>query len=109
MADLHYVLGVDKDAGEAEIKKAFRKIALECHPDRSASSNMVIFVQGCHTQIWIKSCSSAGWQHLPQITRPGLLSDSRLPKRLMKGSWMVRWPIGPVSYRICIAKFCYLE
>ena len=34
MTDLHHVLGVNDDAGEAEIKKAFRRIALECHPDR---------------------------------------------------------------------------
>jgi molecular chaperone DnaJ len=33
--DLYEVLGVARDAGEAEIKKAYRKIAFESHPDRN--------------------------------------------------------------------------
>jgi molecular chaperone DnaJ len=31
--DYYEVLGVDKNATEADIKKAFRKKAKECHPD----------------------------------------------------------------------------
>ena len=31
--DYYQILGVGRDATEAEIKKAFRKLALECHPD----------------------------------------------------------------------------
>jgi molecular chaperone DnaJ len=29
------VVGVEKDAGEAEIKKAFRKQSLKLHPDKN--------------------------------------------------------------------------
>lgn len=37
MAQTHYeVLGVDKDATPQEIKKSFRRIARECHPDVAA-------------------------------------------------------------------------
>src|SRR5215467_1368375 len=34
--DYYHVLGVDRSASEAEVKKAFRKLARELHPDVNA-------------------------------------------------------------------------
>ena len=32
--DYYAILGVEKEASESEIKRAYRRLALECHPDR---------------------------------------------------------------------------
>lgn len=37
MSDYYSVLGVFRDASEDEVKKAYRKLAMEYHPDRNAS------------------------------------------------------------------------
>lgn len=38
MADLYSILGVARDADDAAIKKAYRKLAKELHPDRNADN-----------------------------------------------------------------------
>ena len=35
MKDYYKILGIDRDANEGEIKKAYRSLVLICHPDRN--------------------------------------------------------------------------
>ena len=37
--DYYKILGVSKDASKDEISKAYRKLALKCHPDRQAGKS----------------------------------------------------------------------
>src|SRR3979409_750238 len=38
MVDFYQTLGVHRGAGDEEVKKAYRKLAMECHPDRNNGS-----------------------------------------------------------------------
>jgi DnaJ-class molecular chaperone len=45
MADLYKVLGVERNASDSEIKKAFRKQSLLYHPDKNSSPDATLHFQ----------------------------------------------------------------
>lgn len=45
MANYYEILGVSKDANESEIKKAYRKLSLQYHPDRNSNEDAIEKIQ----------------------------------------------------------------
>lgn len=45
MPNYYEILGVSKDANETEIKKAYRKLSLQYHPDRNSSEDAIEKIQ----------------------------------------------------------------
>ena len=41
--DFYEILGVAKNAGEDEIKKSYRKLAMQHHPDRNKNNKLAFF------------------------------------------------------------------
>ena len=39
MSEYYALLGIQRDASEADVKKAYRKLAMELHPDRNGASD----------------------------------------------------------------------
>ena len=66
-ADLYAVLGLKKECSDADLRLAYRRLAMTWHPDRCSASGSSARVQGCN-----KRCSSAmGSGTPPRASRPG--------------------------------------
>lgn len=61
--DYYEILGVAKDAGEADLKKAYRKLALNFHPDKNKAPGATEAFKGFASppaSIWEEEVG--GWQ-----------------------------------------------
>ena len=81
----HYdVLGVAMDASEAEVRQAYRKRALQYHPDRSDSAGATALFQAVQASYAV--LSDPDERAFYDRNRDAILA-SRKPKRETAGSW----------------------
>lgn len=48
MPDYYYILGIDKNASQSDIKKAYRKLVLEAHPDKGGDKELFQQIQNAY-------------------------------------------------------------
>ena len=71
----YYLLGVDKNANEADIKKAFRKVAMRAHPDKGGDEEEFKKINAAYTLLTKPSISSRS--SISSISRSMSRSSSR--------------------------------
>ena len=66
--DYYKVLGVSRDASEKEIKKAFRKLAVQYHPDKNSDPDARLkFEKIANGELWYDIASLGGFLLPSQI------------------------------------------
>lgn len=93
--DYYKVLGVARDATANDIKQAFRKLALECHPDR-------------HVQSSTQSRESAGRRFRQVSEAYEVLGDNLKRVAYNKGTQYAGTQAGPTS-RLAILSHLMLD
>ena len=76
--DYYEVLGVDKNASEAEIKKAYRKLAIKYHPDRNPGDK--------EAEEKFKEAAEAGYEY--EIVPPEKFDEHKDVYEYINAEWV---------------------
>jgi len=78
--DYYEVLGVARGASEADIKKAYRRLAMKHHPDRGGSSEAFQAVQDAYAALQNRACPDCGGKGFITTRQGFFVSKTPCPK-----------------------------
>ncbi|KAK3840031.1 MAG: DnaJ domain-containing protein, partial [Linnemannia elongata] len=79
--DFYKVLGINKDASEAEIKKAYRKLALQMHPDKNSAPGADEAFKSKSTASWFQRDHIRVLRGTNQIISCCFLGSQKMPNK----------------------------
>lgn len=95
LSKYYTILGIDEDADKKEIKKAYRKLALQYHPDRNPSKKAAekfLEIQQAYDILYKRDFSS----FLIQKKQP---QPTKGKEKLTEEEWKKRYELGKQRYR----------
>lgn len=76
----HEILGVAPDASEEDIRKAYRRAAMQHHPDRGGSIAAFQAVQGAYEALQKQACPVCGNKGFTTVRQGFFVSKTPCPK-----------------------------
>jgi len=103
LSKYYTILGVDEDADKKEIKKAYRKLALQYHPDRNPSKQAAekfLQIQQAYDILYKRDFSSF-------IVQKPVAQPPKGKEKLTEEEWQKRYELGKQRYREKQQRFAF--
>lgn len=80
MTSPHEILGISAEATEEEIRKAYRRAAMQHHPDRGGSTETFLAVQAAYDALQKQACPTCGGKGFTTLRQGFFVSKTPCPK-----------------------------